>query len=103
MRRRGKSPWLEAEKNRVRTAPTQGIAHRLADGENPLAVWRIETGLSVRQLDRKTGIAAYDLTCMEQGLLTPTLEELEKIAAALRVIPELLMQRPVESADGEPS
>jgi len=58
--------------------------------------------LSIRQLDRKTRIAGYNLTCMERGLLTPTREELEKIAAALRVIPELLMPREAEPVDGDP-
>jgi len=99
MRRRGVSPWLLAERNRVRTAPTQGVASRLADGENPIAAWRIESGLSTRQLDRKTGIAAHSLNSMELGLVTPTREELEKIAAALRVVPDLLTLPEPESAD----
>ena len=80
MRRRQESPWLLAERKRIRTEPTSGVAHRLADGENPIAAWRIETGLSTRQLDRKTGIAGHSLNSMELGLITPTPEEIEKIA-----------------------
>ena len=90
MRRRQESPWLLAERKRIRTEPTPGVAHRLADGENPIAAWRIETGLSTRQLDRKTGIAGHSLNSMELGLITPTPEEIERIAAALRVVPDLL-------------
>lgn len=59
MRRCGVSAWVLAERNRVRTPSTRGVASRLADGENPIAAWRIETGLSTRQLDRKTRIAVH--------------------------------------------
>lgn len=94
MQRRGKSPWLKAEKNRVRTAPTQGISHRIACGETPLYAWRVESTITTRKLSRETGIAAARVDLFEMGRAVPLPDELEALAKALRVVPELLVPQP---------
>jgi len=90
MRRRQDSPWLVAERNRVRTEPTQGIAHRIADGESPLMAWRVESGFTIAKLDRLTGIAGQRLVDLEIGKEQPQPDELAAIAKALRVAIALL-------------
>ncbi|WP_442678299.1 helix-turn-helix domain-containing protein [Sphingomonas sp. ASY06-1R] len=87
------SPWLIAERERVRTQPTQGVAHRIAGGDNPLMAWRVETGLTIRKLDRLTGICCDDLCRMEIGQLQPTDAEIEALAKALRVVPDLIRRK----------
>lgn len=101
MRRRQDSPWYVAEKMRVRTAPTPGIAYRIADGENPFLAWRVENATTPRKLARLTGIDSNRLIAFEMSRAFPNPEELEALAKALRITPELLMQRPPEAADGE--
>lgn len=102
MRRRGKSPWLEAEKNRIRTVPTQGIAHRIASGETPFHAWRVESTTTTRKLARDR-IAESRIDRFERGEAFPHADELEALAKALRVIPELLTPRPREPVNGEPA
>jgi len=97
MRRREKSPWLEAEKKRIRNAPTQGIAHRIAGGETPFLAWRVEGTMGLRKLARLTGVSVDRLLLFESGNALPHDDELEAIATALRVVPALLM--PPNSAD----
>ena len=101
MRRRQESPWLRAERNRVRTAPTQGIANRLADGETTFQAWRIENTTTLRKLVRSTGIDINRLLAFEVGHALPHADELEALAKALRVIPELLMPPVAEPTDGD--
>lgn len=98
MRRRGKSPWLEAEKRLVRYQPTEGIAHRIRGGELPIAAWFYESGLSINKLGRLTKIAGWDLIDIIGGRRDPTPAELEAIALAFRAAPELLV---APAADGE--
>ena len=90
MRRRGVSPWLIAERNRVRTAPTQGVAHRLAQGENVFHVWREENTTPLRKLARLSGVDYYRICAFEAGQALPYPDELEALAKALRVTPDLL-------------
>ena len=103
VRRRQESPWLRAERNRLRTAPTQGIADRLAQGENAFQVWREETTLAQRKLARLSGVDYDRISLFEQGLALPHPDELHGLAKALRVIPELLMPPVVGPSDGERS
>jgi len=101
MRRRQESPWLVAERNRIRTAPTQGVAHRIADGETSFQAWRVENTTPIRKLVRLTGIDINRLLAFETGHALPQADELEALAKALRVVPELLMPAAAEPADGE--
>ena len=90
MRKKGVSPYLLVERQRIRTAPTAGIAHRIADGETPLAAWRVESAMTIARLDRLTGIAGERLIQIEAGHVTATEEELHAIAKSLKLAPELL-------------
>jgi transcriptional regulator with XRE-family HTH domain len=101
MRRRQESPWLVAERNRVRTTPTQGILHRLADGETTFQAWRVENTTPIRKLARLTGIDVNRLLAFETGRALPHADELEVLAKELRVIPDLLMPPMAEPPDGE--
>jgi len=103
MRRRQDSPWLIAERNRVRTTPTQGIVSRLSEGENVFRVWREETTLTLRKLARLSGVDYDRLQLFEYGRALPHLEELEGLAKALRVAPDLLMPKMPEPTDGDAS
>jgi hypothetical protein len=89
MRRRGKSPWLEAEKNRVVTANPQGVAHAIAGGATPLYAWRVQRTFTVAKLARLTKLSGQRLMSLEGGA-TPFPDELEALSAALKVAPELL-------------
>ena len=102
MRRRGKSPWLEAEKNRIRTEPTQGVAHRIADGETPFLAWRTENATTPGRVARAAGTTTARIDLFERGAALPHPDELEALAKALRVLPELLVPAQAEPADGEP-
>jgi transcriptional regulator with XRE-family HTH domain len=88
MRRRGKSPWLEAEKTRVRTTAPMGVAHRIASGETAFYAWRVENATPVKKMVRETGIPANRLDLFEMGYALPHPDELEALAKALRVTPE---------------
>ena len=103
MRRRQESPWLVAERNRIRTAPTQGVAHRLAAGENVFQVWREETTLAQRKLARLSGVDYDRISLFERGLAQPHPDELAGLAKALRVARELLMSLSAEPTGGERS
>lgn len=101
MRRRGKSPWLEAEKNRIRTSAPQGVAHRIADGETPFLAWRTENATTPGRLARAAGTTTARIDLFERGLAMPHPDELEALAKALHVTSDLLMPRQAEPADGE--
>lgn len=98
MRRRGKSPWLEAEKKRVRAAAPMGVAHRIACGETPFQAWRVEDTMTLRKLARLTGIPSDRLLLFEGGAALPDEDELAALAVALRVTPDLLRAPTAESA-----
>lgn len=100
MRRRGVSPWLIEERNLVRTAPTPGVIHRVADGETTFQAWRIENTIPVRKLARLTGIGFDRLLAFEMGHALPHVDELDALAKALRVTPELLVPTQSEPTDG---
>lgn len=102
MRRRAKSPWLEAEKKRVRNAAPQGVAHRIMLGETPFQAWRVENATTLHKLARLTGIDRNRLLLFEDGRALPDADELAAIAAALRVTPDLLVpDMRAEHADAE--
>lgn len=91
MRRRQDSPRSVADRNRVRTEPTAGVAHRIADGDTPLAAWRVERCITIAKLDRLTGIAGQRLIDLQIGKAVAHPNEIAAIAAALNVIPALLI------------
>lgn len=91
VRRRQQSPWLLAERNRVRTTPTMGVASRLAQGENVFQVWREENATAQRTLALLSGVDYDRISLFESGLAMPHPDELEGLAKALRVTPDLLM------------
>lgn len=51
---------------------------------------RIAAGLTQSQLARVTGIAGATIACYEQGVRTPSGKNLEILAAALGIRPEVL-------------
>jgi len=101
MRRRQESPWLVAERNRVRTAQTPGVANRIADGDTPFQAWRVENTTTIWKLVRLTNIDANRLLAFEADHAFPHLDELEALAKALRVVPQLLLPPAAKPADGE--
>ena len=101
MRRRQDSPWLVAEKKRIRTTPTQGVAHRIAGGETPFLAWRVENAMTLRKLARLTAIDPDRLVSFEAGHILPHHDELEALSKALRVTPDLLTAALGESAVSE--
>jgi DNA-binding Xre family transcriptional regulator len=61
------------------------FANRLIDGENPIRVYRELRGLSARELAEKTGISAAFLSEIEYSKKEGGVSTLKKIAQALRV------------------
>jgi transcriptional regulator with XRE-family HTH domain len=50
----------------------------------------METGPTINKLDRLSGISGEHLGMMERGQFRPTESEIEALAKALRMTPELL-------------
>lgn len=101
MRRRQESPWLVAERKHVRTAPTPGVANRIADGDTPFQAWRVESTMTIWKLVRLSNIDVNRLLAFEAGHAFPQPDELEALAKALRVAPELLLPPAATRSDGE--
>ena len=73
------------------TIPSQ-VVYALLDGENPLRVWREYRGLTQQQLAAKAGISKPYLSQLETGKRNGTTEVLKKLAQALEVDLEDLIQ-----------
>ncbi|GAA6315937.1 helix-turn-helix domain-containing protein [Anaerostipes hominis (ex Lee et al. 2021)] len=52
-------------------------------------LWEIreEQGYSLRNLEKYTGISHMHIYDIERGLVSPTLEEIEKLAGVMRISP----------------
>ena len=100
VRGRQESPWLIAERNRIRTEPTQGVANRLSQGENVFQVWREENTTPQRKLARLSGVDHHRISAFEAGQAVPHADELEALAKALRVAPELLVPPQTNAVNG---
>ena len=61
------------------------IADRLVQGENPVKVWREYRGLTRRELADKAGLAQAYVAQIETGRRKGALDAHRRIAAALRV------------------
>ena len=57
---------------------------------------RLGLGMSLAQLERKTGISKGHLSSIEQGFTAITIESLERIAAGLDLSPMMLLAFPDE-------
>ena len=90
MRRRGKSPWLEAERKRWIETMLPCVAERIAGGEHPLEVWAQQQCVSLTTIGRKTKIDMYRLIDVVHGTATLSEEELAAVARELRIARHLL-------------
>ncbi|HXG55706.1 MAG TPA: helix-turn-helix transcriptional regulator [Vicinamibacterales bacterium] len=54
---------------------------------------RLERGLTQLDLALKTGIAASRLSVVERGILQPTAQEVDRIAATLKITADALLGR----------
>ncbi|WP_298200346.1 helix-turn-helix transcriptional regulator [Novosphingobium sp.] len=61
------------------------FAHRLIDGESPVRVWREYRGLTQVALAEMSGVNRVQITNIESGTKTGSVETLRKLADALRV------------------
>jgi DNA-binding Xre family transcriptional regulator len=61
------------------------VVDRLAEGENPLRVWREHRGLTLREVARRAGISAAMLSEMEAGKKEGSIRTLAALARALAV------------------
>lgn len=61
------------------------VAHRIADGENPVRVWREHRGLKAIELARAAGMSAPYLSEIETGKKDGTFRTMAAIAAVLGV------------------
>ena len=68
------------------------FANRLIDGESPIRVWREYRGLSQKNLAEKASISPPFLSQIEAGKRDGTPETLKKIAHALNVTVDDLME-----------
>ena len=80
---------VEAYRRRLAAGEEEAIpeefANRLIDGENPVRIYRELRGLSARELADKTGISAAFLSEIENGKKEGGVSTLKKIAQALGV------------------
>jgi len=61
------------------------MAHRLADGESPIRVWREHRGLTVSALAEQAAISQAYLSQIEAGKREGTIGVFHALAAALKV------------------
>tara|TARA_R110000824_G_scaffold366730_2_gene555718 strand:+ start:247655 stop:248503 length:849 start_codon:yes stop_codon:yes gene_type:complete len=61
------------------------VAHRIADGENPVRVWRLARGLKAVALARASGISPAYLSEIETGKKDGTFKTMAAIARVLNV------------------
>lgn len=61
------------------------VAYALLDGKNPIRVWREYRALTQQQLAEKAGISKPYLSQLESGKRSGTTDMLKKIAQALHV------------------
>ena len=73
------------------TIPSK-VVYALVDGENPIRVWRDYRGLTQQQLAEKAGISKPYLSQLESGKRNGTTEVLSKLAEALQVSLEDLVE-----------
>lgn len=78
---------------REETFPAE-IADRLLDGENPVRVLRAHRGLTLVQLAERCQVTAAHVSQVEKGARSMSVALLKKMALALGVDPELLLDWP---------
>ena len=61
------------------------VVRRIADGENPIRVWRAYRGMKAGELAAAAGVAASYLSDIENGKKSGSISTLKRIAAALDV------------------
>jgi DNA-binding XRE family transcriptional regulator len=66
-------------------AVPQHVVESLLAGENPLKVWRTYRGLTQMQLAEKTGLSQSQIAMIESGEREGTVKVLKRIAKALKV------------------
>jgi transcriptional regulator with XRE-family HTH domain len=69
------------------------VADRLAEGENPLRVWREHRGLALREVARRAGISAGMLSEIEAGKKEGSIRTLAALTRALGVDSDDLIPR----------
>jgi hypothetical protein len=101
VRRRGKSPWLEAARKRPLETMLPCVAERIAEGEHPLEVWAQQQCVSLKTIGRRTKIDMYRLIDVVHGQATLSEDELAAVARELRIAPHLLpLHTPVKRPAG---
>jgi DNA-binding Xre family transcriptional regulator len=70
------------------------IVNAILDGANPLRVWREHRGLSVSALAAKAGVTQAYVSLIESGKREGTIETLGKLAAALKVKIDDIVEAP---------
>lgn len=77
------------------------VVKSLAEGKNPIKVWRAYRGLTQHDLAEKTGLSQSYLAMMENGEREGTVKALKRIAKALDVdIDDLVDMHDEEPAQG---
>ena len=65
-------------------APAE-LVRRIADGENPVRVWRTHRGMTARALAAAAGIPSSYLSAIERGMKPGSVKALTRLATALDV------------------
>ena len=74
---------LAADKDELVSAD---VAHKLLRGEEPrLRVWREYRGMTQKELEAKSGVQQGYIAQIESGRKTGSIDTLKKLAAALRI------------------
>lgn len=68
------------------------VVRRIAEGKHPIAAWRAERKLSATELARRVGVTRQMMSLIESGKRTGTASVLRKIASALEVPIDALLQ-----------
>lgn len=89
----------------VEVHSSPGPAYRRRSYRPPLrtsgGAWgptRVKLGMSMRELERRSGVNRWILSLAEQGRLTPTGEEFDKVMAVL--LPQEEAEQPSEDTAG---
>lgn len=76
---------LAFDRSRGEETVPDAVVGRLLAGENPVRVWREHRGKGLRGLAGEIGVSPGHLSQIETGAKGPSLELLQRLAAALQV------------------
>jgi DNA-binding XRE family transcriptional regulator len=87
----GAKPFEPWSADAVQETFLRRIKERILADEHPISVWRMERVMTSAQLAKRAKIEPDRLAAIERELVSPSTDELARLADVLRAPPELLL------------